>query len=308
MPAALKNKLRARANLYRDIRNFFDERGVVEVETPLLCSHTITDVHIEGISAAQNRFLQTSPEYCMKRLLCAGSGPIFQICKAFRHEEAGSRHNPEFTMLEWYRPGFDHHMLMQELNELIQLLLMTPPAAKQSYRDCFLEFTQIDPLMCDLETALNYIQQHNLLPGITDIDHDTALQVILSEVIEPQIGQQRPMFIYDFPPSQAVLAKIRRDTPPVAERFELYYKGYELANGFHELTDSTEQQQRFEADQQKRRALGLRVPTIDYFLIDALRRGMPDCAGVAVGLDRLLMLLTHNPAIKDVVCFDWQQC
>jgi lysyl-tRNA synthetase class 2 len=304
MQAALKTKLEARAKLYHDIRCFFIERGVVEVETPLLCSHTVTDVHIESI-ATQNRFLQTSPEYCMKRLLAAGSGPIFQICKAFRHEESGSNHNPEFTMLEWYRPGFDHHQLMQELDELIQTLFHSPPAIKQSYRDCFLEHLNIDPLTCDIQIFNNIILQHDLLQSLSGIDRDTALQVILSGLIEPKIGQQQPFFIYDFPASQAALAKIRDDTPPVAERFELYYKGFELANGFHELTNADEQLKRFEADQKKRHTLHLAVPDIDNFFIDALKQGIPNSAGVAVGLDRILMLLTNNSSIQKVLSFDW---
>ena len=297
--------LKTRAELYRKIRQFFDARDVLEVETPLLCSHTVTDLHVNGIKAAHNRFLQTSPEYAMKRLLAQGSGPIFQICKAFRDEEAGSNHNPEFTMLEWYRPQFNHHDLMQELDELIQLLLHTPAATKQSYRDCFLTHTAIDPLTADLTILHAFIKQHNLLHDLTDIDHDTALQVILSEYIEPQIGNDAPIFIYDFPPTQACLAKIRNDEQPVGERFELYYKGFELANGFHELTDPIEQEQRFQNDQAKRRARNLYVPDIDYYLIDALKQGLPPTAGVAVGVDRLVMLACDANRIQEVLCFPW---
>ena len=297
--------LKTRAELYRKIRKFFDARDVLEVETPLLCSHTVTDLHVNGIKAAHNRFLQTSPEYAMKRLLAQGSGPIFQICKAFRDEEAGSNHNPEFTMLEWYRPQFNHHDLMQELDELIQLLLHTPAATKQSYRDCFLTHTAIDPLTADLTILHAFIKQHNLLHDLTDIDHDTALQVILSEYIEPQIGNDAPIFIYDFPPTQACLAKIRNDEQPVGERFELYYKGFELANGFHELTDPIEQEQRFQNDQAKRRARNLYVPDIDYYLIDALKQGLPPTAGVAVGVDRLVMLACDANRIQEVLCFPW---
>ena len=297
--------LKTRAELYRKIRQFFDARDVLEVETPLLCSHTVTDLHVNGIKAAHNRFLQTSPEYAMKRLLAQGSGPIFQICKAFRDEEAGSNHNPEFTMLEWYRPQFNHHDLMQELDELIQLLLHTPAATKQSYRDCFLTHTAIDPLTADLTILHAFIKQHNLLHDLTDIDHDTALQVILSEYIEPQIGNDAPIFIYDFPPTQACLAKIRNDEQPVGERFELYYKGFELANGFHELTDPIEQEQRIQNDQANRRARNLYVPDIDYYLIDALKQGLPPTAGVAVGVDRLVMLACDANRIQEVLCFPW---
>lgn len=298
--------LKTRADLYRQIRQFFYDRGVLEVETPLLCSHTVTDLHVDGIQTINHRFLQTSPEYAMKRLLCLGSGPIFQLCKAFRNEEAGSNHNPEFTMLEWYRPGFNHHDLMTELDDLIRHLLNTPYSTRQSYRDCFLEHVAIDPLTVNLDTLHAFIRQHELLHDVTDIDHDTALQVILGQCIEPHIGHDAPFFLYDFPPSQACLAKIRPDNLPVGERFELYYRGFELANGFHELTDAVEQRQRFEKDQKKRQARGLPVPDIDHYLIDALQQGLPPTAGVAVGVDRLVMLACKATSIKEVLCFPWE--
>lgn len=307
MPDALKNKLHARATLYRQIREFFAARDVLEVETPLLCSHSVTDVYIESIAAGERR-LQTSPEYCMKRLLVAGSGSIYQICKAFRQEEYGTNHNPEFTMLEWYRVGFDHHQLMDELSELIQLLLQTATATKQSYRDCFIEYTTLDPFNCRLEQLHNFITEYQWLHSLDDIDYDTALQVIMSECIEPQIGLQQPHFVYDFPASQAALAKIRQEDIAVGERFELYYQGSELANGFHELTNADEQLERFKRDQQKRQALGLRVPSIDFNFIEALRHGLPSCAGVAVGLDRLLMLKTNSHSIKEVLSFAYPDC
>lgn len=300
--------LKTRADLYRKIREFFYARQVLEVETPLLCSHTVTDLHVNGIQAAHHRFLQTSPEYAMKRLLSLGSGPIFQLCKAFRDEEMGSNHNPEFTMLEWYRPGFNHHDLMSELNELMMCLLNTPPATRQSYRDCFLQHTSLDPFTADQHALHAFIKHHHLLHDTTDIDHDTALQVILSEYIEPRINQDTPFFIYDFPATQACLAVIRRDNPAVGERFELYFKGYELANGFHELTDPHEQEQRFLRDQNKRRERGLYVPEIDYYLIDALKKGLTPTAGVAVGVDRLVMLACHTTRIQDVLCFPWDSC
>lgn len=298
-----------RAQLYQQIRTFFFKRNILEVETPLLCSHTVTDVHIDSFQV-DNRYLQTSPEYCMKRLLAAGSGPIYQICKAFRLEEAGSRHNPEFTMLEWYRPGFNHHQLIGEVDMLLQTILNTAPLKKQSYQDCFKQFTNIDPFSMPLEILLKFIETHisSFLREDLDIDIDTALQIILSEYIEPQIGQDQPFCIYDFPPSQAALAKIRNDAPPVAERFEIYYKGYELANGFHELTDPTEQAKRFGADQAKRKQLEKHVPDIDLFFIDALKHKLPACAGVAIGLDRLLMVKNNKQNISDVLCFSWQSC
>ncbi|PHQ81411.1 MAG: elongation factor P lysine(34) lysyltransferase [Coxiella sp. (in: Bacteria)] len=292
--------LRTRALIYRKLRAFFDERGVLEVETPLLCAHTVTDPYIESIKA-DGGYLQTSPEYAMKRLLCAGSGPIFQICKAFRKEEAGRHHNPEFTMLEWYRPGFDHHDLMNELDELMQCVLSTLPSTKQSYRDCFLEHTSIDPLTCELPQLHTFIEKNTLVHDVSLLDADTALQIILSEYIEPKIGLQQPFFLYDFPASQAALSQIRDDTPPVAERFELYYKGLELANGFHELTDVDEQLQRFKHNQDTRRASGLTVPDIDDAFINALKTGLPPTSGVAVGLDRIIMLACGVNSINDVL-------
>ncbi len=301
MQAVLNNTLKTRAHIYQTIRDFFKSRNILEVETPLLCSHTVTDVHVAGIEAS-GRFLQTSPEYCMKRLLSQGSGPIFQICKAFRQEESGSHHNPEFTMLEWYRPGFDHHALMEELDLLIQTLLKTQPATKQSYRKCFLQHTSIDPFDCELKALHDFIVQHQLLHSIDNIDFDTATQVILSEYIEPKIGQQRPFFLYDFPASQAALARINNNT---GARFELYYKGLELANGFHELTDATEQLQRFKQDQSKRKQLNLPQRDIDTFFINALKQGLPDCAGVAVGLDRIIMLACNANTIQSVLTFAW---
>ncbi len=301
-----REALTTRARMNRQIREFFFARDVMEVETSLLCSHTITNPYIDSISAGP-RYLQTSPEYCMKRLLCAGSGPIYQLGKAFRHEESGRHHNPEFTLLEWYRPDYNHHDLMQELEELLTLLLHTPPADKKSYRDCFLTFTQIDPLTCDIQTLYDFITEKNLLHDLTDIDHDTALQLILSEYIEPKINPDIPFFLYDFHASKASLAKIRQDDCPVGERFELYYQGLELANGFHELADADEQQKRFEHEQEKRKRLNRHVPRIDHYLIEALKKGMPNTAGVAVGLDRIVMIAMKAHRINEVLAFPWEQ-
>lgn len=299
--------LQQRAQLYKIIRHFFNERNVLEVETPLLCSHTVTDVHIDSFQVG-DRYLQTSPEYCMKRLLADGSGPIYQICKAFRLEEAGSRHNPEFTMLEWYRPGFNHHDLIDEVDQLLQIVLHTTPLEKHSYQDTFNKFTSIDALTAPLATLLEFIQTHCPMFYRDDLDKDTALQIILGEYIEPQIGQDRPYCIYDFPITQAALAKIRHDAPPVAERFEVFYKGYELANGFHELTNAREQHQRFEQDQQQRHQLGKSIPSIDQYFIAALEKGLPSCAGVAIGIDRLLMAKFKKHNITETMSFSWDLC
>ena len=296
--------LHARAALYKKIRDFFFAKGVLEVETPVLCQHTVTDPHIESfkvpVTSNKDYFLQTSPEYAMKRLLAAGSGCIYQITKSFRIGEAGRQHNPEFTMLEWYRIGFTHHDLMNELDELLQYCLATDPAEKISYQQLFLTHLTIDPLNCDLATLKKIIAENNIQMDLAELDHDTALQILLSRLIEPKLGIEKPLFLYDFPPSQAALSKINNG---VAERFELYMKGSEIANGFHELTDAEEQKARFEKNQIERKARGQFIPDIDHYFIDALKAGLPACAGVAVGIDRLLMQMVKTKNITDVISF-----
>ena len=292
--------LRQRAQLLDDIRSFFKKKNVLEVDTALLCQHTVTDRYIDSFTV-NNRYLQTSPEYAMKRLLAAGSGSIFQICKAFRHDESGRLHNPEFTLLEWYRVGFNHHDLMDEMDELLSLILKTDTADRSTYQDLFEKYGQLDPLHCDLETLKKRIENTN-----TDtLDRDTCLQLLFSQKIEPQLGLDKPTFVYDFPASQAALAKISENNPLVAERFEVFIHGMEIANGFHELTDADEQLARFKEDQNNREKAGEIVPEIDMRFIDALKSGLPDCAGVALGIDRLMLCLTHNNDIKDVIAFDW---
>lgn len=294
----------ARADLYKKIRDFFFKKGVLEVETPLLCQHTVTDPHIESfkvpVTLSKDYFLQTSPEYAMKRLLATGSGCIYQITKSFRIGEAGHQHNPEFSMLEWYRIGFTHHDLMHELDELLQYCLETKPAEKVSYQQLFLTYLNIDPHNSDLTQLKQVISANNIQMNLTTLDHDTALQILLSHLIEPKLGIEKPLFLYDFPPSQAALSKINNG---VAERFELYINGSEIANGFHELTDPAEQKTRFEKNQCDRKTRGQFIPNIDYYLIDALEKGLPDCSGVAIGLDRLLMQIIKTKAIQDVICF-----
>ncbi len=305
-PSATLDNLKLRAEFYQKIRAFFSARNVLEVETPLLCQHTVTDPHIESfqVKNKQTYYLQTSPEYAMKRLLAAGSGPIFQICKAFRQEESGSQHNPEFTMLEWYRPGFNHHDLMNEIDHFFQYVLDTMPADKISYRNLFLTNLSIDPINAELTALHNLIQHHNISVDLTHIDYDTALQILLTHLIEPKIGLEKPLFVFDFPASQAALSKINGK---VAERFEAYINGKEVANGFNELTNATEQKNRFVENQTLRDQHNQYVPNIDRYLIDALDYGLPDCAGVAIGLDRLLMQLAKTNYIQDVISFTWEK-
>jgi len=315
-PTASFETLKHRAQLYQKIRVFFAERNVLEVETQLLSQHSVTDVHIESFSTnykfgnqQQTYYLQTSPEYAMKRLLAAGSGPIFQICKAFRNGEAGSQHNPEFTMLEWYRPGFNHHDLMDEMDEFLQEILKCKPAQRSSYQDLFEKYFNLNVLQCALIELQNTIKAKNisLTSDINKLDYNSCLEILLTHVIEPNLGIEEPFFVYDFPISQAALAKIRDDDPPVAERFEVYINGVECANGFHELTDANEQQQRFINDQQQRKKNNNLIPEIDHRFLAALQHGLPNCAGIAVGLDRLLMLPNTINNIQEVISFPWDR-
>jgi lysyl-tRNA synthetase class 2 len=254
------------------------------------------------------RYLQTSPEFPMKRLLAAGSGPIYQICKVFRQGELGRRHNPEFTLLEWYRPGFDHYRLMDDVAGLVNSLVEKPlQVEKISYADAFQRQLQIDPQhasMAELQACA--IDQG--VPGAADLQLETRdgwLDLLLSHLIEPNLGQSGMSFLYDYPASQAALAIVRQDSPPVAERFELYLSGTEIANGFHELLDSDEQRRRFSEENHRRREQGLSEVKMDESLLDALAAGMPACAGVALGVDRLLLYLTGSEDIRRLLAFDF---
>lgn len=315
-PSAEIEILKQRAKIIKSIRDFFYSRGIMEVETPLICHTSVTDPFIQSIPAlfqAQGSereiryYLQTSPEYAMKRLLAAGSGPIFQTCKAFRQGEVGRHHNPEFTMIEWYRPGFNHHDLMNETDELLQLVLNKPAAERKSYAEIFHEYLNIDPHTADVFTLKNCAQEKNISVAGEIDDVDTWLQLLMSEYIELRIGQEKPCFIYDFPESQAALARVQPGSPRVASRFEVYYRGMELANGFHELLDADEQKKRFENNNVIRKELGLNEMLIDEFLLSALAHGMPDCSGIALGIDRLVMLATQSEKISDVLAFDFSR-
>ena len=299
-PTADFETLKLRAALLDRIRAFFKARQVLAVETPLLAHFTVTDRYIESFSIG-DAYLQTSPEYAMKRLLAAGSGPIFQISKAFRREESGHQHNPEFSLLEWYRPGFTHHDLMDEMDALLMEIANYQKAERFTYRSLFQKYCHIDPFTCDNDT----IQQKLVSIATGTFDRDTGLQLLFSEKIEPKLGLNAPTFVYDFPASQAALAKIRQENPPVAERFEVFIQGKEIANGFHELTNAKEQQQRFKADQIHRKTHQKMMPDMDSRLIAALKAGLPHCSGVALGIDRLLMCIANKKTIAEVVSFDW---
>lgn len=312
-PGADLTALQVRAKLLADIRAFFAKRNVLEVETPLMASAGVTDPHLvnfetelhqPGSESGETLYLQTSPEYAMKRLLCAGSGSIYQICKAFRNEEQGHFHNPEFTMLEWYRVGFDHWQLMQEMQDLLQPLLACDEFEQLSYQQAFQHYLGFDPLSGSDEHLNELCNKHGF-DSFSDAatSRDTKLQLLFSHLIEPQVGQKSPCFIYHFPASQAALAQISKQDARVAERFELYYQGIELANGFHELQSWQEQERRFAQDNQERLNLGRTAAKTDQKFLAALQAGLPDCAGVALGLDRLLMILLGHKDIDKVLSF-----
>ena len=311
-PTANQTARVERAALYRQIRAFFEARNVLEVETPLLSQSTVSDVYLDpfvtqfayGASHPQALYLQTSPEYAMKRLLCAQSGAIYQICKAFRHEGVGRYHNPEFSMLEWYRPGYTHHMLMDEMEQLLTLTLGTNVANRLSYQRAFIEHLALDPLVCTETQLMSALRTYHIdVVSDTRLSRDDCLQLLFSTCIEPVIGQAQPCFVYDFPVSQAALARVSAEDSRVAHRFEVYFKGVELANGFYELTAEAEQRQRFEQDNLMREQKGLPARPLDERFLAALKDGLPDCAGVALGLDRLLMLKIGATRIEEVINF-----
>ncbi|MBI2382973.1 MAG: EF-P lysine aminoacylase GenX [Gammaproteobacteria bacterium] len=311
-PGASLETLKARAELLGSIRAFFHARGVMEVDTPILSRHATVDRHIESFHVpGAGLWLHTSPEFAMKRLLAAGSGPIYQLCHVFRAEEAGRWHNPEFLMLEWYRPGWDHHRLMDEVEALMRAVGVGREAAfeRLSYREAFRRHAGLDPFSAGLaELREAPVRRGCALPeGLAEpdfADRDLWLDLLMSAAVGPRLGGGTPCFLYDFPASQSALARVRLDDPPVAERFELFWNGTELANGFHELGDAAEQRRRFEADRGWRRERGRAVPPYDANLISALGAGFPDCAGVALGVDRLLMLLRGLPDLAATLAFD----
>jgi len=314
-PTAPIENIRLRAALLAKTRQFFAARDVLEVETPLLSAATVSDPHLKSFSTRYNGpglpsdtplYLQTSPEAAMKRLLAAGSGSIYQICKAFRDGESGTRHNPEFTMLEWYRVGFDHIALMSEVEALVQSLLeIDSEFERLSYQSVFERYLGLDPHRASLYALKVCASNAGISAGLDEliIDRDGWLDLLMSHLIEPQLGLTVPTFIYDYPESQAALAKVSTGALPLAERFELYITGVELANGYNELCDSGEFQRRFECDTLHRKASGDFVPDINRRLRAALDAGMPESAGVALGFDRLLMVAVGRGSIEDVGIF-----
>lgn len=311
-PSASIDALRARAGIIGQVRQFFAERNVLEVETPCLSAAAVSDPQLhpfatdyvaDGDQAAQRLYLHTSPEYPMKRLLAAGSGCIWQLCKVFRNGETGGRHNPEFSMLEWYRVGFDHHQLMDEVEALVVGILGCAAARRVTYASLFAEHLELDVHQCsDADLAQ---QGRNRCGFSGEMPRDGWLNLLFSHCIEPAL--QAPTMVYAFPASQAALAQVvdGDDAVPSAARFELFVQGMELANGYFELTDAKEQGRRFAADQRERAAMGKAALPVDTRLVDALNAGLPPCAGVALGLDRLVMLALGAPRIEQVIAFNF---
>jgi len=307
-PTATIENLQQRARIYHSIRAFFADRDVLEVETPLLSESTNPDPQVASMIAhnqGQKLYLQTSPEFAMKRLLAAGSGSIYQICHAFREGEKGRRHHPEFTLLEWYRVEFDYRALMDEMEQLIDVLSgRTNVYRRLSYRELLIEFTGIDFLTVELADLRATCSELISGTNASELDFDQCLDLLISLVISPRL--EGYLFVYDYPISQAALARASSDNPLLAERFELFYNDLELANGFSELTDAGLQRGRFEKDNRSRASKGLPVYPVDNALLAALESGMPSCAGVALGLDRLLMVLLGLDSIDQVLSFSSQ--
>lgn len=298
--------MRARAALYRHIRQFFDARDVLEVDTPILAHYGVTDLHIDCIPVAHYGYLQSSPEYHMKRLLAAGSGPIWRLGKVFRDGESGRRHNPEFTLLEWYRPGFDLAALMQETVEVARLALPDHDVVTYTFRDIFANVTGLDPLVATPSQLDGYARRHgNELPD--SLNREALVDWLMATEVEAAFNPHAITLVQDFPPWAAALADMKDvDGQPVANRFELYAGGYEIANGYQELRDAAEQQQRFDNDQQQRLAQGKMAPDIDPWLMAAMQKGLPFVSGVALGIERLLMAQLGVDDISKIIAFPWR--
>lgn len=306
--------LKARAKLYRQIRQFFIERDVLEVETPILSQAGVTDVHLASVQAQrhlhgkqQTHYLQTSPEFAMKRLLASGSGAIYQICKVFRDDEHGRKHNSEFTMLEWYRPQFSLKDLMLEVTDLLNVVLaerfgeVRPTVL--SYKHAFIDRLDLNPLQATLQQLKDAAHRVGLNLDLGD-DRLAYIDLLFSHMVEPSLGFDTPVFLTDFPPELASLAKTKLDEDGefVAARFELYIEGLELANAYDELIDAEVLRSRFQADNSEREKLGLHVMPIDEYLLAALPN-MSECAGIALGIDRLLMVVMNQMKLEKVITF-----
>lgn len=315
-PTAALPTLRLRAELLRRLRQFFDARGFWEVDTPLLSNDTVVDRHLDPLSvmlfddpqrpqAGRTMWLQTSPEFAMKRLLAAGATAIYQVTHAFRAGERGRLHNPEFAIVEWYRVDDGYEQGMQLLSDLAEELLRLGPADRCTYRDAFLAHVGVDPHTAPGATLRSAAERRQLAvpAGWETDDRDSWLELLLVECIEPHLGRERPLILCDYPASQAALARLRDDQPPVAERFELYLRGIELANGYHELVDPAVLRQRIATANRQRAAAGKFTLPEENRLLAAMSAGLPPCTGTALGFDRLVLLATGASQIAEVIPF-----
>ncbi len=307
-PSASIGNLQRRAEVIRQIHRFFEEHGFWHVETPILSRDSVIDRFIDPVSVKLGRetfYLQTSPEFAMKRLLSAGADSIYQICRAVRADEQGRMHNPEFAMLEWYRVGDSMYEAMRFLGNLVEDVLGLPATGMLTYRDAFQKFAGVDPFDATEGELSLCAQYHDLDASFisNESDRDMWLNLILSGAVEKHLGIGQPTIVYDWPASQSALAKVRQEEVPVAERFEIYVKGIELANGYHELQDAEELESRNEKVNRQRYEDGKFVLDSESYLLEAMRRGLPDCCGVALGVDRLVMLALEATSIDEVIAF-----
>jgi lysyl-tRNA synthetase class 2 len=317
LPTCSLDMLLRRAELLKTLRRFFDDRGFLEVETPTLSHDTVIDEHLDPLPvvlfddprqrfSGQTLFLQTSPEFGMKRLLAAGATAIYQITRAYRGGEAGQLHNPEFTMLEWYRVGDDYAAGRRLLGELAAAGLGTEEPEQLTFREAFLRFAGVDPFQADATQLIEALPQ-GAVAAADDADRAYLLDRVLVELVEPKLGLQRPTILYDYPAEQAALAKVRpadsAGNPAVAERFELYCRGIELANGYHELLDPAILIERNRKNNERRRAAGKYSLPETSRLLSAMQQDLPACSGCALGVDRLLMVATGSQSIRDVLTF-----
>lgn len=313
-PFASQAALKSRAQQLAFVRGFFAHRGVLEVETPILGQRGVTDPNLDAIQARVSAgartggWLQTSPEYHMKRLLAAGYGSVYQVSRVFRNGELGRRHNPEFSMLEWYREGFDDVALMSEVSDLVCGWLGCQPPETVDYRGAMEQWANIDPFEATDRELRRRCEQWLEPQQLADLGRDGCLDLLMSFAVEPNLGRQRPVFITGYPASQASLARVSTlDGHEIAHRFELYIDGLELCNGYWELTDPQEQRRRFEADNRLRRGSGSPEMALDEAFLAALEKGLPECSGVALGLDRLLMIKLGVENIREVLAFPFDQ-
>lgn len=315
LPTAGWPALRLRDELLRKLRAFFHERGFIEVDTPLLSADVVVDRHLEPFAVdvpsagvTRRMWLQTSPEFAMKRLLAAGGEAIFQVTHAFRQEEQGPLHNPEFTMVEWYRRGDGLQEGMALLDQLAGILLARGRANLMTYQAAFERYAGIEPHGASVAALTEAARQHGVsVPESLGDDRDAWLDLLLVELVQPNLGRDQPVIVFDHPSSQSAMARVRRGPPDVAERFELYIDGLELANGYHELLDAEELRRRNRENNERRVASGKPLLPVKSRLLAAMESGLPGCAGVAMGFDRVVMLAAKAATISDVIAFPFDR-